>query len=129
MKKFYQNYRNHIWLFALTVIFSAVFSIWVLNSQTPLVWGISMFLFGIVLLYVGIKLTPLGEVYRFGLYCWEWLICVVLAAAMWIFLGLRMPNHAETWIGVVGVLSWHVVVWLLGLFFIYSIKVLDDSDN
>ena len=128
MKKFYKNFRSHIWLFVLTLLFSAVFSIWVLNAQTPLTWGIGMFIFGIVLLYAGIKLTPLdARGGKWTCYNWEWLVCVILATALWIFLGLRMPNHARTLILVVGVLAWYLVVWLFGLFFINTIGMIDES--
>ena len=127
MKKFYKNYRSHIWLLVLTLLFSAVFSIWVFYYPTPLVCGLSFFWFGVFLLYAVIKLTPVGVGGKcFSLYNWEWLLCVVLSTALWIFWELHIPDHGKTWVVVVSVLLWYFIVWLLGLFFINTMQELDD---
>lgn len=130
MKKFYKNYRSHIWLLVLAAIFAIIFSIWVFYNQTPLVCGLSSFLFGLILLYAGIKLAPIRAQKKcFTIYNWEWILCIVMAIALWIFWELRMPNHAKTLIIVVGVLAWYAVVYLLGMFFINSARSLYDSLN
>ena len=86
-----------------------------------------MFVLGPLLIYVVVKLSPLGQGHKcFIRYMWMWLVCLVLSAALMIFLGLYIPHEAKSWLIVAGVLVWYIPVWLLGLFFIHTCNVLGD---
>ena len=121
LKSFYRNYSNHIWLLVVVLLLATLYSILVFREQTPLVWGLYMFVFGFVLIFLCGAVAPLREDEKFLVqYLFLWTVCVVLFIGMMIFWGLYIPHDADTSVIVVGVLAWYVCVWLLGIFFAYT---------
>ena len=128
IKTFYQEYRNHIWLSILTLLYSIIYSIIIFNNQVPFNWGVGMFIFGIVLLATGSLCSPIGKSeICLRRYIKTWRICIIVSMILMMFWGLYIPHKAKALIIIVGVISWLVVIYLMGIFHIGTNEILYDT--
>ena len=125
-----KEYQDHIWLSILTILYCIIYSIIIFKNQVPFNWGAGMFIFGIVLFATGSLCSPIG---KSGIclrrYIKTWRICIIVSMILMMFWGLYIPHKAKALIIIVGVISWLVVIYLMGIFHIGTNKILHDREQ